>query len=543
MNSLRRDLALAFRSLRRRPAFVAVVALTLGLGIGANTAVFGVVNAVLLRPLPYPAPEKLVVVWGELPGQGRLDSHLSGPELAAIWEGARSLGTMGAVWARPGVLRGNDGPAEEVEIGWVTPGFLEALGVAPHLGRLPTREEQVADPSTVMVLSFELWQRRYGGDSGILGRVIDFDDERRTIVGVMPRGFRMFFPPDQGVPENLTAWLPWGGSDYRAMSRGFRVFTPVVRLAPGVTPGQAAAEMRTLAARVKEESVEYGRSGFGLRIEPLGEGVVARVRPTLLVLLGVALLVLLVACANAANLTLARAAETERDLRVRAALGAGRGSLFRQMLTESAVLGGLGAGVGLLFAEAGLRLVRVLEPGGIPRVEEVSLDPRTLLCAAATALAASLLFGGIAAWQTLRVLWSAPLQDGVRAGAPGSARARGLLVVSELALSLVLLAGAGLLVRSFVHRRGIDPGFDPRKILTLVVGQGMAFAGAGVAAGLALALAFTRVLSSLLYGVAPHDPLTLGSVALLLAGIALLACWAPARRASRIEAAEVLRNA
>ncbi|HEX9190241.1 MAG TPA: ABC transporter permease, partial [Vicinamibacteria bacterium] len=454
--SLRHDLALAGRSLRRRPAFTAVVALTLGLGIGANTAVFGVVDAVLLRPLPYPSPGDLVVVWGELPGQGRLDSHLSGPELAAIWEGSRFLRSMGAVFPRPGVLRGDDGPVEEVEIGWVTPGFLETLGVRPHVGRLPTPEEHVAEPSTVMVLSFELWERRYGADPGVLGRAVDFDGERRTVVGVMPRGFRMLFPPDQGVPERLAAWLPWGGRDYRTMPRGFRAFTPVARLAGGATAGQAAGELRALAARAREESVDYASSGFGLRLEPLAAGVVAHVRPTLLVLFGVAALVLLVACANAANLTLARAAESERDLRVRAALGARRGRLLRQLLTESALLGALGGGVGLVLAEVGLRLVRALEPGRLPRIDAASLDPRALACAAAAAAAASVLFGGIAALQALRAVDAASLQDGARGASSRPSGARGMLVVSQLALSLVLLAGAGLLVRTYAHLRAID---------------------------------------------------------------------------------------
>jgi hypothetical protein len=280
MDDLRRDLRLAVRSLLQRPGFAAVVCLTLGLGFGANTAVFSVVDTVLLRALPYPAPDNLVVVWGELPEQGRLDAHLSGPELAAIWDGARSLQTMGAVWSRPGVLRGDDGPVEEVEVGWITPGFLETFGVRPYIGRLPTPEELVADPSDVLVMSFELWQRRYGADPAILGRAIAFDDERRTVIGVMPRGFRLLLPPDQGVPETLAAFLPWGGSDYRAMPRAFRVFTPVARLVPGTTVAQAASELRSLAGRVRADSVDYNRSGFGLRPESLAAGVVAHVRPT-----------------------------------------------------------------------------------------------------------------------------------------------------------------------------------------------------------------------------------------------------------------------
>ena len=467
MEALARDVQLAVRGFRRRPGFTLVVALTLGLGIGATTAVFSVVDTVLLRPLPYAAPERLVVVVAELPALGRLRAHASGPELAALWDGAPSFEEMGALWARPGVLRGGDGPVDEIEVGWVTPGFLDALGVRPHIGRLPTREELTSDKPEVMVLSFELWQRHYGSDPGILGRPIDFDDERWTVIGVMPPGFRMLFPPEEGVPEELAAWLPWGGNAYREMSRGFRVFTTVARLAPGVSVGAAAAEIRAVAARVRADSTEYVGSGFGLRLEPLAAGVVAHVRPTLLVLSGVVAFVLLIACANVTNLTLARAADAERDLTVRAALGASRPRLLRQLLTESVLLGVLAAAVGLLLAGWGLELLRSWEPGRLPRIQEVALDVRAFAAAAASSFLAALLSGGIAAWRSLRVGAASSLHLGSRGAAASPPLLRGLLVVSQLALSLVLLAGAGLLLRSVARLGAVDPGFDPRGLLTL----------------------------------------------------------------------------
>jgi predicted permease len=459
------DLRLAYRFLRRRPLFTVVAALTLGLGIGANTAVFSVVDAVLLRALPYASPERLVVLWGELPAQGRTDAHLSGPELAAIWDDARSLESMGAVWARPGVLRGSDGPVEEVEVGWITPGFLETLGVATHLGRLPTREEHLAEPSQVIVLSYELWQRRYGADPGLVGRTIDFDDERRTVTGVMPRGFRLHLPPDQGVPEQLAAFLPWGG-DYRGLPRAFRVFTPVARLAPSSSLAQAASELGSLAARVRESSVDYARSGFGMRPEPLAQGVVAHVRPTLLVLLGVVTLVLVVAAANVAHLALARAVEAEAELGLRAALGAGRGRLFRQLMAESLLLGALGAGAGLALAGAGLALLRAIDPGRLPRAGDAALDLPVLAYAAGAALAASLTFGCVSALPSLALAVPSALRDAARARTARPVRLRRALVVAELALSLVLVAGAGLLVRSFARLNAVDPGFDPHGRLT-----------------------------------------------------------------------------
>ena len=461
-----RDLRLAARHLLRRRTFSAVVVLTLGLGIGANTAVFSVVDAVLLRPLPYPEPERLLLIRGELPEQGRMDTHLAGAELAAIWDSPGVLESVGAVWARPAVLRGEGGPAEEVEVGWITPGFLETLRVQAQLGRLPTRDEMVAESSQVIVLGHDLWQRRYGSDPSIVGRTIDFDGERRLVIGVLPRQFRLHLPPDHDVPEDLAAFLPWGGVGYREMARSFRVFTPVARLAPGATLETAAGELRALAARVRAESPDYARSGLGFRVEPLAASVVAGVRPTLLVVFGVVVLLLIVACANVTNLMLARAQDAQRELRTRAALGAGRVRLVRLLVLESVVLGGAAAAVGLLLAGGGLDLLRALEPG-LPRIADVSLDPRALAYAAALTFGASLAFGGLAAWTAASHALSSPLQDVERSGAVSRSRLRPALVVSQLALSLVLVAGALLLVRSFAALRAVDPGFEPDGRLTV----------------------------------------------------------------------------
>jgi predicted permease len=465
---LRRDLILAFRGLARRPTFTATVVATLALGIGANTAVFSVVDAVLLRPLPYPAPERLLALWAELPKQGRMDAHLSGPELAAIWEGATALEAMGAVWSRPGVLRGDGRAAEEVEVGWITPGFLEALGARAALGRLPTREELVADPSDIIVLSHALWQSRYGADPAIVGRTIDFDDERRMVVGVLPPGFRLHLPPDQAVPEELAAFLPWGGdaNAYREMPRAFRVFTPVARLAPKATLAQAATELGAVAEHTRAQSADYASSGLGLRAEPLAAGVVSPVRATLLILLGVATLLLVVACANVANLALVRAKDAERELRVRAALGASRARLLRLLLAESLVLGAAGAAAGLVLAGVGLDLLRALEPGRLPRLAGVALHPRVLAYTGGLTLLTSLVFGGLAAAAAVASALSASLQDPERMATGRSGRLRPALVIGQLAVSLVLATGALLLVRSFAALQAVDPGFEPRGVLT-----------------------------------------------------------------------------
>ena len=466
METVIQDLRLAWRSALRRPGYAAAVALTLGLGLGANSALFAVVDAVLLRPLPYPDPERLAVVWVELPGQDRFRVRASGPELQALHDRAGSLAAVGGVWARPGVLRGGDGPAEEVEVGWITPGFLEAFGVEPALGRWPTRAEHLAEEPSVIVLSHGLWQGRHGGDPGILGRRVEFDDVSWTVVGVMPAGFDMLLPPDQGVPERLTAWLPWGGG-LGEMSTSFRVFTPVARLRPGVAPSQAGAELAGLATAVRDADAGYARSGLGLRLEPLAADAVAHVSPLLLLLAGVAGFVLMIACANVANLALARAGGREREIAVRAALGAGRVRLVRQALTESLLLGALGAGAGLLLAELVLLALRRLEPGRLPRLHEVSIDGRALAFTAAATLATALAFGLVAAVRSLRRGGLEGLRDGTRGSSPRGALLRRSLVASQLSLSLVLLAGAGLLLRSFLLLLSVDPGFEPRGVLTL----------------------------------------------------------------------------
>ncbi len=399
MNSVAQDLRLALRAWRRRPTLNAVIIATLALGICAATAVFSVVNAVLLQPLPYATPERLAVVRGKLPARGERSALLSGPEVVALAEQSRALSSLGGVWAPPGILRGGDGPPEEIEVGLVTPGFLETLGVAPLLGRLPTLAEQSSRPD-VMVLGHAFWQRRYGGDPSIVGRRIEFDDEAWTVIGVMPSSFRMHFPDQEGVTEALDAWLPWGPG-LRELPRSFRVFTVIARLADGTTWIDAGSELLTTAATIAGGSVEYVRSGFALRAEPPSDDVVTEVRPALLVLLGVVGIVLLIACANVANLPMAASVSQSRELITRAALGAGRGRLWRQLLTGSAVIGVAGGLVGVALAHGAVRLLRVLDPDGLPRLSSVAVDARTLGFAALSIVVAALLFGAAAAMHAL----------------------------------------------------------------------------------------------------------------------------------------------
>ncbi len=467
MEALISDVRVAVRGFRRRPGLNLVSTLTLALGIGGVTGAFSVVDTVLLKPLPYSDPDRLAVVRVELPKLGRFGARASGPEIAAIWDHARSFEKVGSLWARPGVLRGGDGPASELEAGWITPGFMESLGVAPHLGRLPTREELISEKPDVIVLGFELWQQRYAADPGILGKRISFDGESWTVIGVMGPGLRMLFPPDEGVPEKLAAWLPWGGNAYREMSRGFRVFTTVARLAPGVSIDSAAADLRRVAEGVRSQSNEYAASGFGFRVESLAEGAVAHVRTVLLVLAVVVAFVLLVACANITNLSLAQAAELGPDFAVRAALGASRRRLWRQILTGSIILGSVGAAIGLGLAGAALEFLKSIEPGRLPRIEEIDLDRRAVAMAATASFLAALISGGIAAARSIGLTIPSSLHLEVRGATRPRSFLRGPLVVSQIAVSLVLLVGAGLILRSAVHLAQVDPGFDPRNVLTL----------------------------------------------------------------------------
>jgi putative ABC transport system permease protein len=420
-----------------------------------------VIDDVLLAPLPFPDAARLAVVRAELPGLGQPISALSGPEVLAITERARTLRAGGAVWARPGVI-GRAESATEIEIGWVTPGFLEAFGVQPQLGRLPTREEHLR--TDVMVLGDDLWRERFGGDPAIVGRRIDFDDELRTVVGVMPREFRMYFPPDEGVPDSVQAWLPWG-EDVGGMSRSFRVFTVVGRVVDEASIGALGTELDAIAAGVAREDVNYAKSGFALAAAPLGDALVAPVRTTLLLLLGVVALVFVIATANVANLLLIRSMERTSEFAMRMALGSGAGRLWRQIITESALLGLAGVALGLWLAYAGVALLHQLNPSGIPRLRDVSVDRFTLVSAAAATVLAVLVLAWVAARQALS---GAPLLQQTARGASHRSRpVQQLLLVAQVSLSVVLLCGAGLLVRSVVRLNAIDPGFDPANVVSL----------------------------------------------------------------------------
>jgi putative ABC transport system permease protein len=469
MDTLLQDLRYGIRTLVKRPGFTLLVALTLALGIGSNTAIFSVVNSVLLSPLPYRDPSKLVLLRTELPEQGRIRPASSGPEFFDYREQSRSFSRLGAIWYRPGALTDDALEPEEIDMGFVSAGFLDALGVEPALGRFITDEEDVVNAPRVIVLSHSLWKRRYGADRNIIGNPIEFDGVPHTVVGVMPEGFQMFFPPDAGVPPRLDAWVSWG-IGYAEFPRTWRIFTLVGRLAPQVAVGEARAEMHNVAERVHTDNAEhYEGSGLDVELELLHRDVVAPVRPSLLLLFGAAGFVLLIACANVANLFLVRATGAEGEMVVRAALGASRWRLLRQLVTESALVSFLGAGLGLLLAQWGIETLKLLQPGNLPRLDELTIDGRVLGFVVIATVLTAMVFGAVSSIHVFRKGGdTAALKVGARSlGDAGRQRVRRLLVVGELALSLMLLIGAGLLVRSFILLAGVDPGFNPSGVLTM----------------------------------------------------------------------------
>jgi putative ABC transport system permease protein len=445
------------RLLARAPGFTAVAVGALALGIGAAAVIFAAVDAVLLRPLPYAGTDHLVVV---LHGGRHPVSAASYRELAAL----RSFDAIGAAEYWRANLAAS-GPAETVVGVRVTPGTLEMLGVAPALGRLPGSQDEPPGRDGVVVLGHGLWQRRFGADRGVLGRTVRFDGRPYTVVGVMPPGFE--FPPFWARGAQM--WAPLALADRTAADgRSLRVFA---RLAPGATLGRAQAEIAAAVAR--GESAQPG-SMRGLAARPLLDVVVSDVRPALLMLLGAVGLLLLIACANVAHLLLARATARRKEIAIRMAVGARPLRLVRQLLTESLVLALLGAAGGIVLAQAGTALLAARLPASIPRVEAIAVDGRVLAAAVGMALLSGILFGLAPAAQT----GAGGVQDALRGSERGSsdgprrARLRNVLVASEVALALVLLVGAGLLIRTLAALRGFDPGFRAAGVLSMAVSVG-----------------------------------------------------------------------
>ncbi|HTH49429.1 MAG TPA: ABC transporter permease, partial [Candidatus Limnocylindria bacterium] len=447
------DLRFALRQLLKNPGFAAVAVLTLALGIGANTAIFSVINAVLLRPLPFAQPEQLVRLYESRTKTGLQQGPISPPTFLD-WRQQNSVFVGLSAFHGSSLNLTGSGEPERLSALHVSANLFSLLQAKPMLGRtfLPEDEQN----NKVVVLSDGFWRRRFGSDRGLIGRTISLDKQSYTVVGVMPASFKF--------ADQAELWMPLTFAKDEESNRGSRFLRAVARLKPGVSVTQARAEMETIASRL---STQFGENeGWGVHLVSLREDIVGNIRPALLVLFGAVGLVLLIACANMANLFLARSAGRQREIAIRAAMGAGRGRIMLQLLRESLLLSLVGGLLGLLLAVWGTALLGTLVPSDLPGVQEVGPDARVLGFTLLVSLVTGTLFGLLPALQLSRVDLNESLKEG-RGPAGASHRLHGFLVVSEVALALMLLAGAGLLLKSFFQLKAVNPGFLPGNVLTM----------------------------------------------------------------------------
>lgn len=462
------DVRLALRGLRRSPGFTAAAVLTLALGIGANTAIFSVVNAMLVEPLPFRDSSRLVFVWADQTSSGYPRAPLSGPELNDLRERTTLFEGFGAVWANTAALTG-DGDPEQLRIGFVSTNFFHVLGVEPSLGRTFGPEDETEGAPLGIVLGWPVWQRRYAGDASIVGRRILVNGRPTTVIGVMPERFRMLMPPDAAVPDDMQAWIPFNPGFVHG-PRGQRFLRVVGRMRPGVTIEQARGDVDGVAARISREFPEYGSAGRLFSTVGLQADGVRELRQPLMALFGGVGILLLIACVNVASLLVARAAERSKETALKLALGAGRRRLLRQSVVEGLVLTMLGAVAGLVVAQWSLAPMLALRPASLDRLATARIDLRVLAFTAGTALFWGVLLSCAPVVEMFRTDLATTLrQDGRGTSGSIQYRTRAALVVVQIALGVVMLVGAGLLVRSFQRIQSVDPGFRASGRLTFKV--------------------------------------------------------------------------
>ena len=458
-----RDLKFAARTLLRNHGFTAAALITLALGIGANTAIFTIVNALLFQPLPYNDPARLVLVWERNIPRNKPDNVVSPGNYLHWREQARSFDQLAGVSPNfRGTISGPGGEPEELPLQMVSTNFFPLLGVKPLVGRW-FRDDEDTTPRTAIMISHRLWQRRFGGDPEITNRSVNVNGQPVRVVGVMPGNFAFLF-------RDIDIWTTLGLPASARTPRG-RWMIVLGHLEPGVTLAQAQAEMDAIHAGLRQQFPEFN-TGWATTVVPLDEQLTGKLRPALLILLASVACVLLIACANVANLLLARGTSRRRELAIRAALGAGRGAIVRQLLGESVLLSLAGGTIGLLLAWWGVESLKAVIATTIPlfpRLDEIAVDAPILGFTVLLSVASGVLFGLAPAF----VVSAADLQESLREGGrSGSAReglARSVFVVAQVALALVLLAGAGLLIRSFTRLMDVDPGFQPDRAMTAKV--------------------------------------------------------------------------
>jgi putative ABC transport system permease protein len=472
MDTLFKDIRYGFRGLLKHPGFTLVAVITLALGIGANTAIFTVVNAVLLRPLPVAAPEQLVFIWQSHPFGKRIGvdqlpvsnaDFLDWQEQSNLFEGMSMMDSWG------GNLTGGDTP-EHVDGAKVSVNLFSLLRAQPMLGKDFNVEQAKPGNERAVILSHTLWQRRFGSDANIVGRQIQIDGQPYTVQGVMGPGF--VFPKDMGLPNYFSfakteMWLPIALNDQQRTNRGSHHLAVIARLKPGATLEQAQSQLAGIARHVEELNPEQSKD-WSTSVNLIHEQVVGASRKTILILLGAVAFVLLIACANVANLLLARSTSRQKEIAIRTALGAGRARIVRQLLLESVLLSFIGGLVGVILASWGIRLLLLFSPEKLPRLGEIHVDSRVLGFTIAISVLTGLIFGLVPALQASKTDLNESLKESGRSAMGGRhrQRARSLLVVSEVALSLVLLVGAGLLAKSFMRLQSVNAGFTPDHLLT-----------------------------------------------------------------------------
>ncbi len=459
MGILLQDLRYGLRMLAKNPGFTAVAVLTLALGIGANTAIFSVVNAVLLHPLPFQNSDGLVIVYETNSKTGDREAFPS-PANFVDWRDHNRVFEHMAAWRTWFYALTGGSEPEQIRGVRVSASFFPLLGVKAYLGRTFLPQEEHVGHAQVVVLSYSLWERRFGGDRNLIGKTLTLDSKTFTVIGILPAGF-------QFSTTQFDLWMPF---DFAAsdLARDNHSIMVHARLKPGVSLKQAQAEMNTLARQLEQEYPKTN-AGWGVNLVPLHEARVRDIRPALLLLFGAVCFVLLIACANVANLLLARATGRRKEIAIRRALGASRGRVILQLLTESFSLALLGGATGLLLAVWGLHFLAAVLPGGIVRLEQVRVDGQALGFALLISFVTGILFGLAPALQASKPDLTESLKEGGRSGTGGlrGGRLRSLLVVSEVALSFVMLIGAGLLIKSFLRLLEVNPGFNPENVLTL----------------------------------------------------------------------------
>ncbi len=465
MQTIRQDLRYGARMLLKKPGFTLIAVITLALGIGANTTIFSVVNAVLLRPLPYQNPDQLVMIWGKLPAYVPGNTGASAAEFADYQDQNLVFSSIAAYTSSSFNLTGVGEP-ERIVGTFASASLFPLLNVQPVLGRAFLNEEDRPGRDRVVILSHGLWRRRFGSDSAVIGRSVTLDGQSHTVIGVTPAGFQ--FPDD-----TTELWKPiaFTAEQLSENERGSRYLSVIARMKPGVTIRQAQSDLSALAQRMqRQHPVNYqADSGWAVGVVSLREETVGDMRLALQALFGAVGCVLLIGCANVANLLLARASTRQREMAIRAALGGRPWRIIRQLLTESLLLALAGGGLGALIAVWGVEAVAKLSASALPRVNEVSIDGRAIGFTFVVTLGAGLLFGLAPAWQSARPDLNESLKEsgGKGAGSGGRHRLRGLLVVGEIAIALVLLVGAGLMIKSLYRLRQVEPGFDPAHALTM----------------------------------------------------------------------------